>query len=94
MFCLEYYTHSVLVVFNTLTIFCFCQTQNGYSPVFVASDCGQTEVVDLLVQAGADINLASTEVHVRTHTVFSLVTEVVDTDVRLTEFVVYVLHFH
>ena len=37
--------------------------QDGFSPVFVASQNGHTEVVDLLVQAGADIHLATTEVH-------------------------------
>ena len=75
---------SVLMVLHTLTIFYFCQTQNGYSPVYVASQNGHTEVVDLLVQAGADINLASTdEVHVSTHTVSSSVAAVVETNVRL-----------
>ena len=50
--------------------FCCCQTQNGDSPVYVASENGHTEVVDLLVQAGADIHLATTdEVHVSTHSV-------------------------
>ena len=59
---------SVLTVFHTLTIFCFCQTQNGVTPVYIASWNGHTEVVDILVQAGADINLATTdEVHVSTH---------------------------
>ena len=86
---------SVLIVFHTLTIFCCCQTQNGVSPVYVASEKGHTEVVDLLVQAGADIHLASTdEVHVSTHTVSSSVAAVVETNVRLIEFVVYNLHFH
>ena len=46
-------------------------TQDGLSPVFVASQGGHTEVVDLLVKAGADIHLVSTEVHVSTHTVYS-----------------------
>ena len=53
---------SVLIVFHTLTIFCCCQTQDGFSPVYAASQNGHTEVVDLLVQAGADIHLATTEV--------------------------------
>ena len=75
---------SVLIVFHTLTIFCCCQTQNGLSPVYVASENGHTEVVDLLVQAGADIHLATTEeVHVSTHTVSSSVAAVVETNVRL-----------
>ena len=70
---------SVMIVFHTLTIFCFCQTQFGYSPVNVASLKGHTEVVDLLVQAGADIHLASTdEVHVSTHTFSSSVAAVVE----------------
>ena len=60
----------LLIVFHTLTIFCCCQMQDGISPVYTASGNGYTEVVDLLVQAGADINLASTdEVHVSTHSV-------------------------
>ena len=75
---------SVLIVFHTLTIFCCCQTQIGASPVYVASQNGHTEVVDLLVQAGADIHLATTdEVHVSTHTVSSSVAAVVETNVRL-----------
>ena len=74
---------SVPIVFHTLTIFCCCQTQDGYSPVYAASQNGHTEVVDLLVQAGADIHLATTKVHVSTHTVSSSVAAVVETNVRL-----------
>ena len=86
---------SVLIVFHTLTIFCCCHTQNGISPMYVASQNGHTEVVDLLVQARADIHLATTdEVHVNTHTVSSSVAAVVETNVRLIEFVVYDLHFN
>ena len=68
MFCLNFrHIESVLIVFHTLTIFCCCQTQDGFSPVYLASQKGHTEVVDLLVQAGADIHLATTEeVHVST----------------------------
>ena len=41
--------------------------QDCLSPVYAASQEGHTEVVDLLVQAGADIHLATTdEVHVST----------------------------
>ena len=48
----------------------FTSMQDGLSPVYVASYNGHTEVVDLLVQAGADIHLATTdEVHVSTHSV-------------------------
>ena len=80
---------SVLIVYHTLTIFCCCQTQNGISPVYTASLKGHTEVVDLLVQAGADINLATTnEVHVSTHTVSSSVAAVVETNVRLIKLIV------
>ena len=85
---------SVLIVFHTLTIFCCCQTMIGASPVYAASLQGHTEVVDLLLQAGADIHLATTEVHVSTHTVCSSVAAVVETNVRLIEFVVYDLHFN
>ena len=51
--------------------------------MYVASQNGHTEVVDLLVQAGADIHLATTKVHVSTHTVSSSVAAVVETNVRL-----------
>ena len=51
---------SVLIVFHTQKIFCCCQSQNGFSPVLAASNNGHTEVVDLLVQAGADIHMATT----------------------------------
>ena len=54
--------------------------QNGISPVYAASQNGHTEVVDLLVQAGADIHLATIKVHVSTHTVSSSVAAVVGTD--------------
>ena len=58
----------------------FTCVQDGISPVYAASGKGHTEVVDLLVQAGADIHLASTKVHVSTHTVSSSVAAVVGTD--------------
>ena len=61
----------------------FTTMQNGYSPVYVASQEDHTEIVDLLVQAGADIHLATIEVHVNTHTVSSSVAAVVETNVRL-----------
>ena len=59
------------------TLYCimlYC-TQNGMSPVFVASEEGHTDVVELLVQAGADIHLATTddEVSDDSHTVSSSV---------------------
>ena len=80
---------SLLIVFCTQAIFCCCQTQDGFSPVHAASENGHIEVVDLLVQAGADIHLATTdEVHVSTHTVSSSVAVDVETNVRLIEFVV------
>ena len=53
---------SVLIVFHILIIFCCCQTQNGVSAVYAASHEGHTEIVDLLIQAEADINLATTKV--------------------------------
>ena len=54
--------------------------QGGISPVYAASKNDHTEVVDLLVQAGADIHLAATKVHVSTHTVSSSVAAVVETN--------------
>ena len=62
----------------------FTLMQDGVSPVYAASKNGHTEVVDLLVQAGADINLTTTaKVHVCTYTVVSSVAAVVETNVRL-----------
>ena len=46
--------------------------------MYVASQNGHPEVVDLLVQAGADIHLTETKVN----TVFSLVGAVVETNVK------------
>ena len=37
--------------------------QNGFSPLYMASEYGHTEIVDLLVRAGADVNQATTKVH-------------------------------
>ena len=37
--------------------------QDGFSPLHVASQNGHTDVVDLLVRAGADVHLATTEVY-------------------------------
>ena len=36
--------------------------QNGASPLFIASEEGHTDVVDILIKAGADIHQATTEV--------------------------------
>lgn len=36
--------------------------QGGFTAVYVASQNGHTDVVDLLVKAGADIHLANTNV--------------------------------
>ena len=65
--------------------------------MYTASENGHTEVVDLLVQAGADINLASTDevrIIMLVQAVLSSVAAVVETIVRLNEFVVYDIHFH
>ena len=42
--------------------------QDGFSPLYAASHNGHTDVVDLLVRAGADVHLATTEVHVYVYT--------------------------
>ena len=61
--------------------------QNGSSPVYGASQNGHTDVVDLLVQAGADIHQAGPEVYTLTHTVSSSAVIVVVklTNVKLNE---------
>ena len=71
-----------LVKHKCLLVSYFTCVQNGLSAVYVAHQNGHTEVVDLLVQAGADIHLATTdeEVHVSTHTVSSSVAAVAGTD--------------
>jgi ankyrin repeat protein len=43
--------------------------QDGVSPLCVACVYGHTDVVDLLVRAGADVHLATTEVFICTHAV-------------------------
>ena len=96
MFCLEFQKCSVCAdCIQYSDIFCARQTQNGASPVYAASRKGHTEVLDILVQAGADIHLATTdELHVSTHAVSSSVAEVAQTNVLIIEFVVYDPHFH
>ena len=41
--------------------------QDGLSPLYVASREGHTDVVDMLVKAGADVNQATIEVHIHVH---------------------------
>ena len=36
--------------------------QSGYSPLYVASEYGHTDIVDILVKAGADVHQACTTV--------------------------------
>ena len=43
------------------------QIQNGFTPVYYASQNGHADVVNLLIKAEADINLATTKVDVSTH---------------------------
>ena len=43
-------------------LMCFT-VQAGVSPLYVASQNGHTDVVDLLVRAGADVHLATSEVY-------------------------------
>ena len=45
--------------------------QNGVSPVFIASCEGHTDVVDVLVKAGADVNKAKTTVRQTFYTNFA-----------------------
>ena len=43
----------------------YIHIQNGYSPLYVASQEGHTDVVDILLRKGADVNQTTTnEVHV------------------------------
>ena len=39
----------------------FSGLQDGYSPLCVASQNGHTDVVDILLRKGADVNQATTE---------------------------------
>ena len=48
----------------TLVIVVSFTVQNGASPLYTASQEGHTDVVDILVKAGADVNQAETVVHV------------------------------
>ena len=58
MFCFEF-----SIIGSVLHTLCCFQTQNGFSPVYVANQKCHSEVVDLLVQAGANIYLAADEVY-------------------------------
>ena len=49
---------SILLIFTAKFVI-----QGGVSPVLVACTNRHTDVVDLLVEAGADIHLATTEVY-------------------------------
>ena len=71
----------------------FTSLQDGISLVYKASKNGHKKILDLLLQAGADINLATTaKVHVST--VSSSVAAVIEVNVRLIEFVVCDFYFH
>ena len=59
--------------------------QNGCSPVYVGSQYGHSDVVDQLVQAGADIHLATTKVHINIHSVLLSSNSSCETYVRLIE---------
>ena len=61
---LSMYTYRLLKVFEEGLVSLFATyIQDGFSPVFVACQKGDTDVVDLLVTAGADIHLASKVCH-------------------------------
>ena len=75
-------TESISAKTNIFFLSFFTSMQDGISPMYAASHEGHTEVVGLLVQAGADVHLATTKVHVSTHTVSSSVPSFVET-VRL-----------
>ena len=51
-----------LPLFHVYTILSLT-VQDGYSPLYAASENGHTEIVDLLVRAGADVNQATTQVY-------------------------------
>ena len=51
------FSHPLELYYSLLT-----DKQGGFTPVYVASEIGQTNIVDLLIKAGAKIDLASTEV--------------------------------
>ena len=48
----------VLLSFNNINT----DEQGRFTPVYMASQIGLTNIVDLLIKAGANIHLASTEV--------------------------------
>ena len=47
-------------IINMLTIHLFLVLQDGFTPLYVASDNGHTSIVDVLLRHGADPNLALT----------------------------------
>lgn len=83
----------------SILLLCLCCTlqlhniylQNGFSPVYVASQNGHTQIVDILVKAGADINLTTKKVNITVYTVSVPVQIAVENICTLDT--VYLLHF-
>ena len=46
----------------SITLLCVSTVQDSTSPLYIASQEGHTDVVDILIKAGADIHQATTEV--------------------------------
>ena len=54
--------YCLIFVVRYYTDYCWFNGQGGFSPVYVASQEGHTSTVDLLIEAGAKIHVASTKV--------------------------------
>ena len=44
-----------------MTSMSFSELQDGYSPLYVASQEGHTDVIDILLRKGADVNQTTTD---------------------------------
>ena len=52
------YIHAILVVGGGNWYMHFPLTQNGATPLYVASQNGHSDVVNILIRNGADVNIA------------------------------------
>ena len=59
---LIYVIRYCLIIVVRYMDYCWFNEQEGFSPVYAASQEGHTSTVDLLIEAGAKVHVASTKV--------------------------------
>ena len=61
-----YTVNTFQLIFMHFLDMCIFTKQNGFSPVYIASQNGHADTVDVLVKAGADVNLANIDLVIST----------------------------